>query len=166
MEVAPREAEEPAKKKQKSSGVTDRDRGLQERVGTLTTAFAEHPQRLRALFKRDTGTSAATKGSQATHPQTCSDFYLEQWSAVLEKPKRIRVDSEGSWMSEAAASFFGKESVLSRFPEAHWQTGSNAREDVRGFSPRQHALGRAPDLDGILHTRIRSASHSTGRTCG
>ena len=24
----------------------------------------------------------------------------------------------------------------------------NSREDVRGYSPQQHALGRAPDLDG------------------
>ena len=29
---------------------------------------------------------------------------------------------------------------------------SNAREDVRGYSPLQHALGRAPDLDGRFHT--------------
>ena len=87
-------------------------------------------------------------------------------------------------MSEAAASFFGKESVsLEPIPaQAHWQTGlveeairglkatmtattlqhfdmgahgclaravaaSNAREDVRGYSPLQHTLGRAPDMD-------------------
>ena len=29
---------------------------------------------------------------------------------------------------------------------------SNAREDVRGDSPLQHALGRAPDLDGRVYT--------------
>ena len=29
---------------------------------------------------------------------------------------------------------------------------SNASEDVRGNSPLQHALGRAPDLDGRLYT--------------
>ena len=29
---------------------------------------------------------------------------------------------------------------------------SNAREDVRGHSPLQHALGRAPDLDGRFYT--------------
>ena len=117
------------------------------------------------------------------------DFYLEQWVCYVGKPKRVRVDSEGSWMSEAAAEFFGKESVmLEPIPgQAHWQTGlveeairglnatmtatalehpdmgaheclaravaaSNAREDVRGYSPLQHALGRAPDLDGRFYT--------------
>ena len=29
---------------------------------------------------------------------------------------------------------------------------SNTREDVRGYSPLQHALGRAPDLDGRFYT--------------
>ena len=29
---------------------------------------------------------------------------------------------------------------------------SNARGDVRGYSPLQHALGRAPDLDGRFYT--------------
>ena len=29
---------------------------------------------------------------------------------------------------------------------------SNAREDVRGYSPQQDALGRAPDLDGRFYT--------------
>ena len=29
---------------------------------------------------------------------------------------------------------------------------SNAREDVRAYSPLQHALGRAPDLDGRFYT--------------
>ena len=103
--------------------------------------------------------------------------------------ERVRVDSEGSWMSEAAAVFFGKESVLLEpIPgQAHWQTGlveeairgleatmtatalehpdmgaheclaraaaaSNAGEDVRGYSPLQHAFGRAPDLDGRFYT--------------
>ena len=117
------------------------------------------------------------------------DFYLEQWVCCFGRPKRVRVDSEGSWMSEAAAEFFGKESVmLEPIPgQAHWQTGlveeairgltatmtatalehpdmgaheclaravaaSNAREDVRGYSPLQHALGRAPDLDGRFYT--------------
>ena len=88
-------------------------------------------------------------------------------------------------MSEAAARYFDKESVLLEpIPrQAHWQTGlveeafrrlkatmtatalerpdtgaheclaravatSNAREDVR-----QHALGRAPDLNGRFHTQ-------------
>ena len=39
-------------------------------------------------------------------------------------PKRIRLDSEESWMSEVAASFFGRESVsLEPIPgHAHWQT--------------------------------------------
>ena len=92
-------------------------------------------------------------------------------------------------MSEAAAVFFGKKSVmLEPIPgQAHWQTGpveeairglqatmtatalehpdmgaheclaravaaSNAREDVRGYSPLQHALGRAPGLDGRFYT--------------
>ena len=117
------------------------------------------------------------------------DFYLEQWVCYFGKPKRVRVASEGSWMSEAAAEFFGKESVLlESIPgQAHWQTGlveeairglkatmtakalehpdmgaheclaravaaSNAREDVRGYSPLQHALGRTPDLDGRFYT--------------
>ena len=35
------------------------------------------------------------------------DFYLEQWVCCFGKPKRVRVDSEGSWMSEVAAVFFG-----------------------------------------------------------
>ena len=91
-------------------------------------------------------------------------------------------------MSEVAASFFSKESVLLEpIPwQAQWQTGlveearglkatmtatalehpdmgahgclaravaaSNAREDDRGYSPLQHALGRAPDLDGKFYT--------------
>ena len=29
---------------------------------------------------------------------------------------------------------------------------SNAGEDVHGYSPLQHALGRAPDLDGRFYT--------------
>ena len=47
------------------------------------------------------------------------DFYLEQWVCYFGNPTRVRVDSEGCWMSEAAAAFFGKESVLLepiRFP--------------------------------------------------
>ena len=53
------------------------------------------------------------------------DFYLEQWVCFFGNPKRIRQDIEGSWMSEAAASFFGKESVLwEPIPgQTHWQTG-------------------------------------------
>ena len=107
----------------------------------------------------------------------------------LWKTEEVLVDSEGSWMSEAAAVVFGKESVLLEpIPrQAHWQTGlveevirglkatmtatalenpdmgaheclaravaaSNSREDVRGYSPLQHVLGRAQDLDGRLYT--------------
>ena len=46
----------------------------------------------------------------------------------------VRVDSEGSWMSEAAAVFFGKESVLLEpIPgQAHWQTGL-VEEAIRGL---------------------------------
>ena len=53
------------------------------------------------------------------------DFLLEQWVCYFGKLKRIRVDSDGSLMSEAAASFFGKESVLLEpIPkQALWQTG-------------------------------------------
>ena len=90
-------------------------------------------------------------------------------------------------MSEAAATIFGRESVLlESIPgQAFWQTGlveeafrgltatmtatelehpravaaSNAREDVRGYSPLQ--LGRAPDLDGCFctpeHEALRTA---------
>ena len=82
-------------------------------------------------------------------------------------------------MSEAAATFFGRESVLlESIPgQAFWQTGlveeafrgltatmtatalehpravaaSNATEDVRGYSPLQQ-LGRAPELDGSFCT--------------
>ena len=115
----------------------------------------------------------------------------------FDKPKRMRVDSEGSWTSEAAAKFFGKESVLLEpIPgQAQWKTGlkeeairglkatmtatalehqdmgahgclaravaaSNAREDVRGYSPLQHALGRAPDLDGRFYTPEYEALHT------
>ena len=117
------------------------------------------------------------------------DFNLEHWVYYFGQPKRVWVDCEGSWMSEAAASFFGKGSVLLEpIPgQARWQTGlveeairglkatmtatalehpeigaheclaravaaSNAREDVHGYSPPQHAFGRAPDLDGRFYT--------------
>ena len=101
-------------------------------------------------------------------------------------------------MSQAAARFFGKESVLQEpIPgQAHWQTGlveeairelkatmtataleheclaravaaSNAREDVRGYSPLKHALGRAPDLFGRSHTHEYEALlNGTSGTCG
>ena len=118
------------------------------------------------------------------------DFFLEQLDVFFflgRNPMRILLDSEGSWMSEAAASLFGRESVsLEPIPgQAHWQTGL-VEEAVRGlkatmaqlpaptpekmsegYSPLQHALGRAPDLDGrFSHTRIRGISHSTSGTCG
>ena len=37
---------------------------------------------------------------------------------------------------------------------------SNAREDVRACSPLQHALGRAPDLDGRFYTPEYEALHA------
>ena len=117
------------------------------------------------------------------------DFYLEQWVCYFGKPKRVRRDSEGSWMSEAAATVFGNKSVLLEpIPgQAPWQTklveegirglkatmtvtalehqdmgvheclaravaASNARDDVRGNSPLQHAVGKAPDLVDRFHT--------------
>ena len=89
----------------------------------------------------------------------------------------MRVDSEGSWKSEAAATFFSKESVLLEpIPgQDHWQTGlveeairglmatmtatalehpdmgaheCLARADVPGYSPPQHALGAVGVLPG------------------
>ena len=46
----------------------------------------------------------------------------------------MRVDKEGSWMSEAAATFFGKGSVLLEPTrgQAHWQTGL-MEEAIRGL---------------------------------
>ena len=69
------------------------------------------------------------------------DFYLEQWVCYFGN-QRVRVVNEGSWMSEAAATFSGKETVLLEPTpgQAHWR------------SPLQHALGRAPDLDGRFYT--------------
>ena len=37
---------------------------------------------------------------------------------------------------------------------------SNDREDVRGYSPLKHALGRAPDLDGRFFTPEYEALHT------
>ena len=53
MEVAPREAEGPAKKKQKSQQESHQNESgsHKERVGNVTTTPAEHPQQLRTLFK-------------------------------------------------------------------------------------------------------------------
>eukprot|EP00969_Alexandrium_andersonii_P045566 2000203-Alexandrium_andersonii.AAC.1 len=53
------------------------------------------------------------------------DFLLEQRVAYFGKPSRIKVDSDGSWMSEEAAIFFGKQSiVMDPIPgQAHWQSG-------------------------------------------
>ena len=53
---------------------------------------------------------------------------------ILENTQKVRVDSERSWMSEAAATFFGKESaLLEPIPgQAHWQTGL-VEEAVHGL---------------------------------
>ena len=47
------------------------------------------------------------------------------WIELFGTPQRVRVESEGSWISEAAAAFFDKDSVLLEpIPgQAHWQTG-------------------------------------------
>ena len=77
------------------------------------------------------------------------DFYLEQWVCYFGKRKRVRVDSEGSWMSEAAAAFFGKESVLLEpIPgQAHWQTGL-VEEAIRGLKATMTATAlEHPDME-------------------
>ena len=76
------------------------------------------------------------------------EFYLEQWVCYFGKPKRVRVDSEGYWMSEAVSVFSGKESVLLEpIPEqAHWQTGL-VEEPIRGLKATTTATAlELPDM--------------------
>ena len=76
------------------------------------------------------------------------DFYLEQWVCYFGEPKKVRVDSEGSWMSEAAAVFIGKDSVLLEpIPgQAHWQTGL-VEEAIRGLEATMTATAlKHPDM--------------------
>ena len=78
------------------------------------------------------------------------DLYLEQWVCYFGKPKRVRVDSEGSWMSGAAAVFFGKESVLLEpIPgQAHWQVDL-VEEAIRGLKATMTAAAlEHPDMGG------------------
>ncbi|CAK0792580.1 unnamed protein product, partial [Prorocentrum cordatum] len=113
------------------------------------------------------------------------NFYEGRWLPYFGKPQRVKVDPEGSWMSQQAAQHFDSDSIgYEPIPgQAHWHislaeeaiqatkgtmdklvaenpdmsteealaratVAGNSREDVRGHSPLQHALGRAPDLDG------------------
>ena len=76
------------------------------------------------------------------------NFCLEQWVCYFGKPKKVRVDSEGSWMSEVAAVFFGKESVLLEpiLGQAHWQTGL-VDEAIRGLEATMTATAlKHPDM--------------------
>ena len=61
------------------------------------------------------------------------DFYLEHKCVIWEN-KEKSVDSEGSWMSDAAATFFGKESVLLEpIPGQIHQQTRLVEEAIRGL---------------------------------
>ena len=80
------------------------------------------------------------------------------------KPKRVRVDSEGSWISEAAAVFLGKESVLLEpIPgQAHWQTGL-VKEAIRGLKTTMTATAlEHPDM-GAHECLARAVAASNTR---
>ena len=81
-------------------------------------------------------------------------FYLEQWVCCFEEQK-MRLDSEGSWMSVAAATFFGKESVLldpnssrSISDAPCFRMGLSARDLDRLTKPQTsaHSLEIPPDI--------------------
>ncbi|CAK0792341.1 unnamed protein product, partial [Prorocentrum cordatum] len=94
-------------------------------------------------------------------------FYEERWLPYFGKPQRVKGDPEGSWMSKQAhwhislaeeaiqATKGTMDKLVTENPDmsteealARGTAAGNSREDVRGHSPLQHALGRAPDLDG------------------
>ena len=77
---------------------------------------------------------------------------------------RIRLDSFGSWMSEAAASLFGRESVLLEpIPgQAHWQDCSRGGGLVRGLKATMAQLpAPTPEemSEDALHYNTRWEEH-------
>ena len=91
-------------------------------------------------------------------------FYLKLSVCYFGKPKRVRVDSEGSWMSEAAATFFGKGSVLLEpiSGRTHWPTGL-VEEAIRGLKTTTTAKALKHTEMGALECRARAVAASSAR---
>ena len=136
----------------------------------------------RWLFDYEEGQSR-----NATSPELLHHFQ-EGWRQYFGKPRKLRVDPEGAWMSNETLNKLASENIFLDpiAGEAHWQLGvvenviktikeimdglalefgdqvsgreclaravgaHNEQDMVRGFSPLQHVLGRAPDVDGQL----------------
>ena len=107
-----------------------------------STAAADTVE-MRHLYER------CDESGQATHLWTRTGFRLSI----------VRVESEGSWKSEAAAAFSGKESILLEpIPgNAHWQTGL-VQEAIRGLK----ATTRSPSTGASRHGSTGMLGKSSG----
>lgn len=94
---------------------------------------------------------ATGHGSTENLVQVLKQKGLEQKVIDLAKGFRCEVPRERSiaWLKELLSRLAQESSSISTHEAVHQALNIwNRREMVRGFSPHQHALGQAPDLDG------------------
>ena len=96
------------------------------------------------------------------------EFHLERWVREIWKTKKHRVDSEGSCMSEAARSFFGKESILLEpiCGQAHWQTRLLEVAIPALEAPMTATALEHPDMGAHECLARAVAASNPGKMCG